>query len=242
MKYFVVSDVHGFYSILKDELDKAGFIQNNKNHTLIICGDLFDRGPEAYNLLRYLNATQNKIIVRGNHEDLMLSMIERKAPGQHDVINGTYDTAMQLAQSGNCNIDYRTLSKIFDQIVEKSVDYYETKHYIFVHGFIPVKCNDILPDYYARNRNFEYDVNWKNGNWKQARWINGIDAAIDNLNETGKTIICGHWHCSYGHHITEGTSEFKDDAIWDPWKYNNVIAIDRCTAHTHQINLLTIED
>lgn len=24
MKYFVVSDVHGFYSILKESLDKAG--------------------------------------------------------------------------------------------------------------------------------------------------------------------------------------------------------------------------
>ena len=49
-----MSDVHGFYSILKDELDKAGFIQNNNNHTLIICGDLFDRGPEAlYDYIEY---------------------------------------------------------------------------------------------------------------------------------------------------------------------------------------------
>ena len=43
MKYFVVSDVHGFYTELKVALDKNGFDINDNNHKLIICGDLMDR-------------------------------------------------------------------------------------------------------------------------------------------------------------------------------------------------------
>ena len=42
MKFFVVSDIHGFYNELIKAVSSAGFDKNNKNHTLIICGDLFD--------------------------------------------------------------------------------------------------------------------------------------------------------------------------------------------------------
>ena len=44
MKYFIVSDIHSFYVELKSALDKAGFNKRNKDHTLIVCGDIFDRG------------------------------------------------------------------------------------------------------------------------------------------------------------------------------------------------------
>ena len=43
-KFFVVSDIHGFYDIFIDALDKAGFDKNNEEHYLICCGDYFDRG------------------------------------------------------------------------------------------------------------------------------------------------------------------------------------------------------
>ena len=46
-KYFVISDIHGFYSSMKKSLFKAGFRKTNSNHVLIICGDLFDRGKES---------------------------------------------------------------------------------------------------------------------------------------------------------------------------------------------------
>ena len=46
-KYFIFSDTHSFFTILKKELDRKGFDVNNKNHILILCGDLFDRGNES---------------------------------------------------------------------------------------------------------------------------------------------------------------------------------------------------
>ena len=44
-KFFVVSDVHGFYDELLNALDDAGFDSENTDHYLISCGDNFDRGP-----------------------------------------------------------------------------------------------------------------------------------------------------------------------------------------------------
>ena len=47
MKYFAISDMHSFYSIAKKSLDEAGFDPDNENHTLVVCGDIFDRGDET---------------------------------------------------------------------------------------------------------------------------------------------------------------------------------------------------
>ena len=44
MKYFITSDIHGYYSVLIEELNKQGFDKNKD--TLITLGDNFDRGPE----------------------------------------------------------------------------------------------------------------------------------------------------------------------------------------------------
>lgn len=42
MKYFIVSDVYGFYSELQPALKIAGFDSNNKDHIFIFIVDLVD--------------------------------------------------------------------------------------------------------------------------------------------------------------------------------------------------------
>ena len=101
MKYFVFSDVHGYYSLLKNELDKKGFDINNKNHMLISIGDNFDRGPENYQMYEFLVEMKklNKIIlVKGNHEDLFLRMLYQRKASYVDITNGTYDTLIQFTK------------------------------------------------------------------------------------------------------------------------------------------------
>ena len=44
MKYYVVADVHGFFTELKSVLTEKGFFEDIEPHKLIICGDLLDRG------------------------------------------------------------------------------------------------------------------------------------------------------------------------------------------------------
>ena len=37
-------------------------------------------------------------------------------------------------------------------------------------------------------------------------------------------------------------SEFEDDAIWEPFEAEGILAIDRCTAHTGKVNVVVLED
>ena len=47
MRYYVVSDIHGFYTELERALRDNGFFDDNEPNKLILCGDALDRGKEA---------------------------------------------------------------------------------------------------------------------------------------------------------------------------------------------------
>ena len=252
-KFFVVSDVHGFYDELIDALNKAGFDRHNPDHWVVGCGDFFDRGPDPYGVMSFFMSLPRKILVRGNHEDLFSECVEQGYCRSHDFSNGTFDTVCELGDAGamrnfeECCIVAESRTKRF---FAGMVNYFETKNYIFVHGWIPLTVKGRLPLYYTKNRIFEYKPDWRfahNSEWEQARWLNGMDMARDGFIEPGKTIVCGHWHCSYGHMLDSiktdcWISEFGEDAIWTPYYSDGVIAIDACTAHTGKVNVLVLED
>lgn len=245
MKLFVASDIHGFYTEFKSALENAGFEAENENHLLIICGDLFDRGKEAVRLYKWLNTIRNKILIRGNHEDLMLEMINRSYPQQHDISNGTYNTAKQFAYDNTIyEIDWNKLHAIFSRLVESTVNYFETSRYIFVHGWIPVTVKDNLPNHYTRNRDFEFNPEWRTkGDWKSARWVSPIEMYKLGFTVPNKTIVCGHWHTSAAHCLlhNDGT-EWGPDANFTPFYDDGIIMLDACTAYTKKVNVIVLED
>jgi hypothetical protein len=90
-----------------------------------------------------------------------------------------------------------------------------------------------------------YDPDWRNAaddRWEEAMWVNPFALAMSGLNQTGKTIIFGHWHCSTGHRILGHCDDEFKYTIWEPCFMSNVIGIDRCTAHTGEVNVLVLED
>lgn len=258
-KFFIISDVHGFYDEMIKALDKAGFDENNPDHWLIGCGDYHDRGRQPLKTMMYLEKLPRKVLVRGNHEQLMEDMCERGFPYSHDVSNGTFATAWQLDPTAPIDpyaIDYDMVLKRLKPFFNQMVNYFETKNYIFVHSWVPLINKDGLPAHYTKNRKFEFNPDWRNASqedWDEAMWGNPFKQWQEGLNKTGKTIVFGHWHCSTGHSmLTEikisefesecKISEFEDDAIWEPFIYDNIIGIDRCTAHTGEVNVLVLED
>lgn len=84
MKIFAVSDIHSFYTPMKEALDKAGFESGNEKQLLVICGDCFDRGDESQQVLDYLMNVPNKVLVKGNHESLFEEFCQRRYPMSHD--------------------------------------------------------------------------------------------------------------------------------------------------------------
>lgn len=247
MQIFAVSDIHSFYTPMKEALDQAGFESGNEQQLLVVCGDCFDRGDESQQVLDYLMNVPNKVLVKGNHESLFEEFCQRRYPMSHDWSNGTAKTIMDLAPEAKnwdvaCMIAMEKMKLLLDQMI----DYYETENYIFVHSFIPLKCNDNYPAYYTRNRKFEYDPDWRTAHasaWETARWGNPLDLAMKGLNKTWKVLVVGHWHCSTGWAMEAGIPEFGYGSCFEPYYYKDeLIMIDACTAYTHNVNILVFED
>ena len=118
----------------------------------------------------------------------------------------------------------------------------DTEHYIFVHGWIP--CTSISLN--SAEKEYVPIPDWRNAGkeqWDKARWINGMEAAHAGIIESGKTIVCGHWHCSFGHaHYEHDGSEFESNAHFTPYCANGIIALDACTALSGKLNCIVIED
>ena len=256
MKLFVLSDIHSFYDAMMAALDKNGFDINNKSHQVVVCGDLFDRGPDAVKCFEFAKrmADENRFTyIYGNHEELLQQCVREvaymKGVGNHHVTNGTLDTIVQFTGLNKFDLmagfpfDKDKLREgiypVMEFIYDNAVDYAEFGDYIFVHGWVP--CNDKVTAV-ADNWN-TYDADWK-----RARWLNGMDAWHRGARVPGKTVVCGHWHCSWGHsHLNQDRKEFpaKNRVNWEksfePFVGDGIIALDACTAYTKFCNCVVLE-
>ena len=248
MKYYVTADVHGYYSLLRRALTDAGYFDDPEPHRLVVLGDLLDRGPEAAETLDFVQQLMKEgrvILVRGNHEDLFVRLVtaDEGQPLRHHIQNCTYDTALQL--TGYTLFDAKIQCRYFAsearktayyrEIIPAMADWFETEHYVFTHGWIPCV---------SENGVYRYRADWRSASeeeWADARWLNGMDAAP--FCEEEKTVLCGHWHASYGHFRYEHKgAEFGPEADFSPYYGKGIIALDACTAVSGRVNVVVLED
>lgn len=246
MKFFFFSDCHGNKDALEVAIDKSGFDKDNPNHWLIGLGDYFDRFRQPQEIMDYLNGIERKILALGNHEQLLLDCVDRGYALSHDWHNGTAQTIIDLAPNAKsfevaCAVAYEKVKDFIDSMV----NYIELKNHIGVHAFVPLKCNDDLPSHYIRNRNFEFNPDWRDATdkeWQDARWGNPYELAKQGL-LPDKTLIFGHFHTSYPRAKYEGQEEFGLEANFETYYGDGYIAIDGCiAAYNGQVNILVLED
>ena len=66
MAIYVISDIHGCFSELQKMLQQISFSLEDK---LYLAGDYIDRGPNSYEMLRWLeNRPENVFPIKGNHD------------------------------------------------------------------------------------------------------------------------------------------------------------------------------
>ena len=260
MKYYVVADTHGFYTPLCSALESAGFFAEKQPHKLVVCGDMMDRGPQAVKMQEFMKRMLDEdrlIFVRGNHEDLMEAMLidistYRPVSERHE-INGTWSTALQLSDLPPelgarfpTEVARRVKNSIFFRdLIPASIDYFETEHYVFVHGWIPAYSTP--PDDIDPEGGLHCRADWREatlGEWRKARWYNGMECAcVSRYGIPDKTVVCGHWRASYGHAQVHGEgSVFGEKAIFTPFYDKGIIALDACAAYSGFINCIVLED
>lgn len=229
-KIFAVSDLHGHYTELKKALDETGFDSENVAHLLVVCGDCFDRGRENRAVFDYLRSIQNKVIVRGNHEDILERVLLRGQLGRFDYINGTDQTILDFF--GRLDEYDETKKGELLSFLRDQRDYFETKNYLFVHGWIPLDfSNDdvtIPSDFRKKGKD----------SWETARELSWMECYAKGLTLPDKTIVCGHRAACLAYRFDK--NRYYDD--YSIFRGEGVVAIDPCAVQSHTINVFCVED
>ena len=250
-KWFVSSDIHSFFDIFYAELVNKGFEIDNPNHKIIVCGDLFDRGDQTVELFEFVKSLGDRFVyVAGNHESLLFDCMNDikcgRIPGRHHSHNGTIKTICQFCGQNEWIIYDPTwrdkiceiMQPVLDFITDNCVDYEEIGGYILVHGYLP--CYEGLDDF--RDGTSE--------DWERSRWVNGMEMWQNpKCRVGGKTVVVGHWHCSYGwSRIDQKYKEFPQPThkdfkhSFEPWIKEGIIALDACCAYSKKLNCIVIEE
>ena len=263
MQYFIVADVHSFYNEMIKSLEENGW-ENRDDQCFVSLGDLCDRGPDTVKCLQFVNALPDnrKILIRGNHEDLMELAICRHIFYAHDIHNGTVKSAEHIATHEGVAIKEHGLSEeddmeileavknseLWNNYIKSTVNFSEVGNNIFVHGWIP--CERVIEEDsmgFLRTVEYKKKDKWRSdaSNWAEARWINGMEAWSLGAKIQGKTIWCGHWHTSWGHaHLHHEGVEFPkngEKAHFSPFVDKGIVAIDACTAFSNKVNCKVLE-
>lgn len=244
MKLFICSDVHSYYTELMAGLKAAGFDINNEEHIFVSLGDLLDRGSFPRKCLEFVNSLpqHRKILIKGNHEDLLDAVLRRGYFEMHDWWNGTADTIQYLSDYAidpysifeDELIDSARKNPEWSRYYNSLVPYAEIGDYIFVHGWIPLNQED---------NGARYDPEWRKKNFSSAVWYNGQQAWHSGLREPGKTIVCGHIHSHRAniayHGMDPNTTPLHE--LCKPFKDDGIICIDSDTPASKIVNIEVIE-
>ena len=189
---------------------------------------------------------------------MCVSQIRRQSDiSVHHMNNGTVRTIADLVGVSQydilCNcydrkeLELKT-TELLDFIDKHAVDYFELGDYLFVHGWVPTNSDD--PDmFHARkNHTLMSRSDWCEEAWNRARWSNGMLCWSQEAIFADYTIVCGHWHTSWGHHKFHGHKhEFPSLSIkgaresFKPFIEKGIIALDGCAAYSGIVNVAVFE-
>lgn len=251
MTYFVFADPHGNYEALLAAITEMGYDAANPKHQLIGCGDYFGRAAQinsdCMNIWRYLTSphhTNKPICIRGNHESILIDAIERRQLTETDIYNGEHNTfASFLGRYPNqvkydCCLQFDAAKAMIDVGFYdwlKSLPWcFETEHYIFTHGFVPMM-------YFARGVELGDFDDWS---WARASWAKTPDdiKTLDLINiKSHKTIVFGHWRAKELNERFAGKWEEVDGDIYVD-KERKLIGLDTTTVLSHKVGCVIIED
>ena len=136
---YVVGDLHGSYSLLKEKLKDVGF--NFNNDLLIAVGDIIDRGTENEKCVGLLNEHWFTS-VKGNHEDFCYKgMMDDHVKFYHKMKNNGGEWFYELPDDLRESVGMR-LNQLPILLEVK----YRGKKFGFVHADAPVEDWELLKE------------------------------------------------------------------------------------------------
>lgn len=204
---FAIGDIHGCEVALDGVLSQ---IRPGADDTLVVLGDVIDRGPNTARCIEILMAVQQKcnmVLVMGNHEEMLFEAFETGIPNSRWIRYGGQEMVMSYGGRVQ-NIPRPHLDFLAD-----SVPFYETDDTIFVHA-------NLDPEMPPAEQSIEC-LRW--------RHLTGFELP----HSSGKRIICGHTPLKTGL-----PQVFEGWVALDTWAYGGMFltAIDVGSEEIFQAN------
>ncbi len=259
-KYFIVSDVHGFYDELMKGLEDSGFDSSNPDHIFVSLGDLFDRGSKSYECLQFVNniPDDRKILIWGNHEFCLDDAIVRGRFKSHDVHNKTDITCREFYAKEHPDVD---VNEVVDKAIlqwlstwEDLNEYMNSLRYsyiignnIFVHGWVPYWCTS-LEDISRTDLADWYDACWSDGSRYCCMWNKKLHTTHKEDSDI-VTVFCGHVHSFIPNFRYHNSGEIKlvngeldlDKIDNSPFIDTGIVDLDSFTSETKTVNVYVLE-
>lgn len=219
MRTLVISDIHGCFDEFNDLLKLIKYVPNQDR--LILLGDYVDRGPKSKEVIQKimeLAESENVIVLRGNHDDRFLRVLNWDS--------AVFDIFMQYggkeALQSYCpdaeNMSINETIQFINQEFQDHIDFlqqtklfYEDNDFIYVHAGLD-------PAY----------LNWKDQ--PSSTFFTIRDGFVNNKTNVDRKVIFGHIN----------TNKIHESA--DIWFSDDKIGIDGGCAIGYQLNCLEILD
>ena len=259
-KYFIVSDVHGFYDELIQGLEDAEYDSSNPAHIFVSLGDLFDRGDKSYECLQFVNniPENKKILIRGNHEFCLQEAIVRRHFKKHDIHNKTDKTCWEFYSHLHPEATIDTISEheVLDWLYSWEdlkqygsclKDYYVVGTNLFLHGWVPYWCSSIT-DIRKTDWMDWWEAVWEDGALYCVKW--GKKVKTSNRKDAKLvTVFCGHVHSFIHNHQYHHSGDvvFDGDELdiekldCSPFIDEGIVNLDSYTKRSHKVNVYVLE-
>lgn len=161
-----VGDIHGCDVALELLLDH---LSPTVDDTFVLLGDAIDRGPDtsrSLEILLDLKQTSNLVFVMGNHEEMLLDVLEGKGSEARWLRYGGRET---LASYGE---NLESIPASHRELIASAEPYWQTDAAIFTHA-------SLEPEVPLENQR---------GEWLRWQQLTGFEYA----HPSGKRVVCGH--------------------------------------------------
>jgi serine/threonine protein phosphatase 1 len=176
-----IGDIHGCATALRTLLP---LLELAAGDTLVMLGDAIDRGPNSRDVLEQLVTLGQRcqlVPILGNHEQMLLDVVDGKMPLQDWLIHGgaetldSYGPNAALAEVPGKHID----------LLCTWGDYHETDGHFFAHG------------------NYLTKKKLRKQPWEEMRWLS-LKSFLPDPHTSGKTAILGHTANKQGKIVNHG--------------------------------------
>ncbi|WAA13377.1 metallophosphoesterase family protein [Fervidibacillus halotolerans] len=167
LRTLVISDIHGCFDEFMELLDLVEYTVGKDR--LILLGDYVDRGPKSKEVVQYVLELEKKdevIILKGNHDERFVSLVERENPTVREMFfkYGGYETLKSYVPNFSMEhfdeaVDFiRQEYRHHIEFLNRTKLYFEDDHFIYVHAGLNPKFKDWkqqpVPDFYTIRETF----------------------------------------------------------------------------------------